>query len=271
MGIIHKNQEKGKIEYKNKKFQYGKNLISSIKSLFIIKYIFSHISEKRKLNFIIYNKFYQNKFGLDIDYYKNISGKYIIHEKNGISKVYKLNTNILIYEGEYLKGERTGKGKEYYLTGKVKFEGEFFNGDKIEGKEYDDNGNLILSFKNNGEKKEFFKNGILQFDGEYLNGKKWNGKGYNDRGIKIFEIKNGRGFVNEYDPNGILKFKGEYLDGERNGKGKQYHYNGGLQFEGEYLNGVRNGRGKEYLHWNGELIYEGEYLNGVRNGRGKEY
>ena len=33
----------------------------------------------------------------------------------------------LLYEGEYLHGERNGKGKEYY-GGRLEFEGEYLNG-----------------------------------------------------------------------------------------------------------------------------------------------
>jgi len=34
----------------------------------------------------------------------------------------------LIFEGEYLNGERNGKGKEYHDNGELFFEGEFLNG-----------------------------------------------------------------------------------------------------------------------------------------------
>ncbi len=37
----------------------------------------------------------------------------------------------LIFEGEYLNGKRSGKGKEYdELNGKLIFEGEYLNGKK---------------------------------------------------------------------------------------------------------------------------------------------
>ena len=56
-----------------------------------------------------------------------------------INKKYNDN-NKLIFEGEYLNGERNGKGKKYYDYGLI-FEGEYLNG-KINGngKEYNDNG-----------------------------------------------------------------------------------------------------------------------------------
>ena len=72
----------------------------------------------------------------------------------------------LMFEGEYLNGKRTGKGKEYdYENGKLLFEGEYLNG------------------KINGKGKEYYYNGKLMFEGEYLNG-----KGFNINGKKEFEI-----------------------------------------------------------------------------------
>ena len=43
----------------------------------------------------------------------------------------------LIFEGEYLNGERHGKGKDYFSNGQLKFEGEYLNGKRSgKGKEY---------------------------------------------------------------------------------------------------------------------------------------
>ena len=42
-----------------------------------------------------------------------------------------------MFEGEYLNGERNGKGKEYNIFGKLEFEGEYLNGERNgKGKEY---------------------------------------------------------------------------------------------------------------------------------------
>ena len=49
---------------------------------------------------------------------------------------------MLMFEGEYLNGERNGKGKEYYED-ELEYEGEFLNGRRQgRGKEYDE-GKLI--------------------------------------------------------------------------------------------------------------------------------
>jgi len=229
-----------------------------IKPQKIIKEVFSYLSEKHILKLIIYKKQLQKILGFDIKDYKKISGKYKIDGKNGKGKEYLLNTNILVFEEEYLNGKRNGKGKEYKY-GELKFEGEYLNGKRNgKGKEYDYNGELeykgeFLNGKRNGKGREYYKNGKLKFEGEYLNGER-NGKG------------------KEYYKDGELKFEGEYLNGKRwNGKGREYYKNGELKFEGEYLNGKRwNGKGKEYNN-NDKLIYEGEYLDGERNGKGREY
>ena len=102
------------------------------------------------------------------------------------------------------------------------FEGEYLNG------------------KRNGTGREYFIDNILRFEGIYLNGKKWEGKGYDKLNNIVYELKEGKGFIKEYDyENGNLIFEGEYLNGEKNGKGKEYNYFGKLIYEGEYLNGKR--------------------------------
>ena len=60
----------------------------------------------------------------------------------------------------------------------------------------------------NGIARELYDNGSVKFEGKYFNGKRWNGKGYTYFGIKIYEIKNGKGYITEYNPDGTLLFKG---------------------------------------------------------------
>ena len=84
-----------------------------------------------------------------------------------------------------------------------------------------------INGERNGKGKEYYYNGILKFEGEYLNGKKWNRQGFNPKGEKEYEIKEGNGFVKEYNNYiGELSFEGEYSIGTRwNGKGKEYYDN----------------------------------------------
>ena len=110
-----------------------------------------------------------------------MSGKYIVYESNGLAKEYNAFDDSLIFKGEYLNGKRKVKGEEYE-NNKLKFKGDYLN------------------CKRNRIGKEYFKD-ILLFEGEYLNGKKWDGKGYSKNGNIIYELKDGKGFVKEY--NGI--------------------------------------------------------------------
>ena len=123
-----------------------------------------------------------------------------------------------MFEGKYFFGKKNGKGKEYYKNGNIKFEGNFLNNRKIDGKIYNSEGNEVFEIiKGKGNVKEFNDNGILEyegkyldgerngegkeynnkgeiiFEGEYINGKRWNGKGYNDEGKIELQLENGKG------------------------------------------------------------------------------
>ena len=103
----------------------------------------------------------------------------------------------MIFEGEFLKGKRHGKGKDYFLN-ILLFEGEYLNGVKWNGKGYDLEGKNKYELINGKACSviEYDNNGQLRYEGEYLNGKR-NGKG------------------KEYDYGGNLIFEGEYLNGLR--------------------------------------------------------
>ena len=79
-------------------FEYIKSKIDlkDIKSSYIIKKIFSFLDEEQKLKMIVYNKELQKMHLIDIDDYKEISGKYKVGEKNGKGNEYIIDTNILI-------------------------------------------------------------------------------------------------------------------------------------------------------------------------------
>ena len=226
-----------------------KGLRDLVKSNLVNKKIFSFLEERVKLNIIAHNKYYQNELAITLDDYKKLSRKSFEGEPNGYGKLYRYNTNILLFEGKYLNGKKEGKGKEYDYDGRIIFEGEYKNG------------------KRHGKGKEFYYFGDILFEGEYSDGKRWNGKGYDKKGNLIYEIKNGNGNIKEYHyDSGIIKFEGEYINGERNGKGKEFDEFGYLIFEGEFSRGKRY-KGKEYFR-NGQLMFDGEYSNGRRiNGK----
>ena len=264
---------------------------------FLKKKTFSFLTNILKLKIVKYNKNIQAKLNISLTNYKLYSGRYIKYEKKGIGKEYLISDDKLIFEGEYLNGKRNGKGKEYYNDCKIKFEGEYLNGKKWNGIGYNTDKIIIYRLKDgngyikefsevtykitseseyfkgekNGKAKEYDIEGKVNFEGEYKNGKKWDGKGYDRYHNIIYEIKEGKGYIKEYNSkNNKLSFEGEYLNGERNGKGKEYHYiNGQLSFEGEYFCDLKNGQGKEYYE-NGKLKFEGEYLYNYKI-KGKEF
>ena len=210
------------------------------------------------------NGFYSINFMYEL---KNGNGfvKEIIYK---ITKVENLIEDDLVFEGNYLNGEKNGEGKEYTKQGDLIFKGKYLNGKKWNG---------IMCFKNNenfeikngkGLIKEYLSNAI--FSGEYLYGERY-GKG------KEYYIKSNK-----------LKFEGEYLNGKRNGKGKEYNKNDELVFEGEYYFNFKlkgklftddneihelindNEKIKEFVNYY-YLKSEFEYINDTKNGKGKEY
>ena len=158
-------------------------MLKKIRSVYLLKELFSSIDEGTKLKIIKYNKSFQKNLNINIINYKIFSGRYIIYDEDGKKWLeYNSYNDILIYKGEYLNDKRNGNGKEYD-NGFLRYEGEFKNG------------------KRNGYGHEYNSLHIIVYEGEYLNGKR-NGKG------------------KEFDPhNGKIIFFGEYLNGKRNGKG----------------------------------------------------
>ena len=118
------------------------------------------------MNLIKYCKKQQKKLDVNLIYYKFLSKKYIIFETNIKGKEYNAFNDKLIFEGEYSNKKRNGQGKEYYDDNRVKYEGEFLNGKRWNGK--------IYSYKNGSE--------IIQ------------------------ELKEGKGLIKEYYDDGSLKF-----------------------------------------------------------------
>ena len=70
-------------------------------------------------------------------------------QKNGKVKEYIMNSRILLFEGNIKMEKEMEKVKNN--NGKLKFNGEYFNDEIIEGKGYDINNNMILLIEKNGE------------------------------------------------------------------------------------------------------------------------
>ena len=144
-------------------------------------------------------------FDFDFGFFFEDFYEYIDGEING--KVKYINSNSEVFEGYYKNGIKIVLSKEYYLLFKeqkkiniLKFEGEFFNGKKWNGK---------------GKEYYCWNTNLMLFEGEYLNGKKWNGKGYTKEGKEDFEINEGKGYLKKINSEDMITSEGEYINGEK--------------------------------------------------------
>ena len=185
------------------------------------EYLFDY-KQKGKEYFRNYKLEFEGKYALNKKwegkgYDENVNILNELHNGNGKVKEYN-NKGILIFDEEYLNGEKNNIGKEYIDERELIYEGEYLNRKKnAKGK---DNNNSII------------------FEGEYINGKRWNGMG------KIF------------DKNKKIIIEGNLIEGKLNGKVNEYYRDGIIKFKGEYKDGKRNEKeANEYDHF-GKLIFE---------------
>ena len=78
-------------------------------------------------------------------------GEYLNGEKNGRGKEYDIYKDYLKFESEY----KNGKGKEYDYYGNLRFEGEYLNNKELIGEKYDTYGTIKYKLNNdiNGKGK----------------------------------------------------------------------------------------------------------------------
>ena len=203
----------------------------------------------------------------------------------------------LLYNGQWKKGEKEGKGTEYYpknrkkYTGKFKnslrsgkdgkiyklssdellIEGTFKNGIIVKGTKYS-NGRIIyegsfLKNKYHGKGKLYGDGHVCIYDGRF-NKEKKSGKGtlYSEStGKTLYEgsfqkdKKNGKGI--EYDENGKKLYVGPFRNNERHGKGTLYYPSGKEKYIGMFYNGLPQGKGKGFFE-NGNVEYDGQFYRG---------
>ena len=95
---------------------------------------------------------------------------YELKDGKGLIVEYENFEDELFFEGEYENGKKNGEGILFNGYG-IKFEGEFLNGKKWNGKGYDEDGNIIYEIKDGkGILKEYNGDNVLIYEGEYLNG-----------------------------------------------------------------------------------------------------
>ena len=263
--------------------KYNKNLQTLINvniinyKILSQKIIIKEITEEKEIwkiynsmnNNLIFEGEYLNGIGKEYNDDGKVlyEGEYLNGKRNGKGKIYYTDGKLL-FEGEFLNNKKWNI-KEYDKNGNIinelkngkgymnlynkfdmkRFEGEYINGLRNgKGKEFDDNGILIFEGEyinglRNGKGKQFDSDGRITVEGEYLNDFCWNVKEYDKNNNIINSLKEGKGYIKEYNKSNILSFECELINGLRNGKGKEYYENGSLMFEGEYLDGEKTGKG----------------------------
>lgn len=194
-----------------------------------------------------------------------------------------------IMTGSFLNGLPHGHSKYYYGDGSLAYDGQFDNGNRTTGKQYDKG---ILVYEGQWKNKmyhgygKYYKKGFLYYEGEFAaNAEHGLGKYYNEAGFVRIEGESKNGILDGpakmYYPNGQVDFDGEFKKGMMSGEVKRYYPNGNLKFSGIYEGGNQTS-GKYYypdgtyfegnffagkpfkgkvFNRQGELLYEGELKN----------
>ena len=113
-------------------------MFNLIKSYYFKRIILSLIPSKIELKLMKYNKSLQQLVNLSIIDYINFNCRYIKYDTNGNGKEFGILFNNLIYEGEYKKCKKEGKGTEYHSNGSILFQEEYKEGKKWNGKGYNE-------------------------------------------------------------------------------------------------------------------------------------
>ena len=181
----------------------------------------------------------------------------------------------LCYEGDYVDGKRSGKGKEY-LFGNLFYEGDFLNGSRHGSGTAYVSGRIL--YKGDfyrgleyGTGMSYTKDGSILFAGAFIRGNYYEGDLVDGKACgkgKLYNIYTSK-----------LQYEGDMENDKPNGKGIKYNFSGVCDYCGEFANGFPHGRGRRYL-WNGKIregifvhddYYVGDVSNGKANGKGRLY
>ena len=184
---------------------------------------------------------------MKIDTKKNIFiGRFYENKgPNGLGEKFTLRKKVL-YKGEFLDGEKSGKGEEESSEGK--FVGNFYH-DKKNGK-----GKMI--FKNSGDIYEGdYKNDLFDGQGHYI----WKLTGQEYTGEYKNGLMHGKGL---YEWNEGEFYRGDFVNGKKEGEG-ELHMDNGRSYIGPFVNGRPNGIGifDNGINFKGEM----EFIDGKMN------
>ena len=152
----------------------------------------------------------------------------------------------LVYKGEFIDGEKSGKGEEDSNEGK--FVGNFYH-DKKNGK-----GKMI--YKISGDIYEGdYKNDLFDGQGHYI----WKITGQEYKGEYKIGQMHGKGL---YEWSEGEFYKGNFVNGKKEGEG-ELHWGNGRSYIGQFSNGRPNGIGiyDNGINFRGEM----EFIDGKMN------
>ncbi|MFN8242051.1 MAG: hypothetical protein U0X39_15030 [Bacteroidales bacterium] len=193
---------------------------------------------------VIYSGPFRNKVPVGVHREFSNDGKVIN------SKVYNDN-GLLLSEGIVDEaGNRNGKWKDFFASGKIQAEGQ-----------YTDN-------RRSGTWKFYNEQGKVEQNGSYNNGRPdglWTWFYEDGSVLREEEYFQGLrdGSFTEFSRNGSRIATGQYSDGERNGEWK--FSTSGLTEEGKYILGLKDGTWKSYYP-DGRLRYKGNWVQGNPDG-----
>ena len=189
------------------------------------------------------------KFELDLSIYKNsLNFSFTTKKKHrcilliggyrNISYLWNVFKNKLNSHDVYHYAPKThSKGKSYFQSGMIEFNGLWANDKCIKGKSYWD-----INLK-------------LKFDGEYNSQGKYAG--------------NGKLYYN--NPDNSIEYHGNFQYGKYNGQGILYFQNGNIDYQGGWIDHKRNGDGTSHYESTGNIEYLGQWANDERHGTGILY
>ena len=152
----------------------------------------------------------------------------------------------ILYIGEFIKGQKSGKGEETSIEGK--YVGNFYK-DKKDGK-----GKMIYNISGDIYEGEY-KDDLFNGNGHYI----WKTTGQEYRGEYKNGLMHGKGLL-EWSEGEF--YRGNFVNGKKEGEG-ELHMGNGRTFIGPFVNGRPNGIGiyDNGINFKGEM----EFIDGQMN------
>lgn len=160
-----------------------------------------------------------------------------------------------MYSGTLENGVLQGHGKEYDEAGLLLYEGDFLDGLRSGNGSLYENGILVYEGAFSAGAATgmgtAYADGVKCYDGAFLEG--------------LYE-----GEGTEYYPNGIPKYKGSFSAGTYEGQGTVYYADGTRAYVGAFAGGLYEGEGTAYTE-DGQVRYKGSFASGLYEGSGVLY